>query len=251
MKTIFTLLTSLFLSAAVFAADAKPKSSLTIQSIDNADVRVIIDGRRFEPNDNHLRIDGLGTGSHSVKIYQQKNTGVFSIFGNRYQVVFNSFITIKPRTNVMISIDRFGRTIVSDVRTNGRNGRGNNGRDWDNDRDFDFDHGGGYGDYDSHNAYESAMSDREFSRVLESIQKEWLETNKLKSATQIVTANRMTSAQVKEMMWLFSFENNKLELAKRAYNNTVDKRNYSVTVNGAFSFNSSKEELARYIRNFR
>lgn len=267
MKTFFTLLASLIISISVFAADAKPKSALTIQSADRTDIRVIIDGRRFEPNDNRLRIEGLNAGSHAVKIYQQKNNGVFSILGKKYQVVFNSTVNIKPRADVMISIDRSGKTIITDTKTNGRfdrNDRGNNGRDnkdWNKDNDFDFDHGnnsgdynndrdGRFGDYDTRNGYESGMSDREFNRVLESIQKEWLETNKLKSATQTVTTSRLTSAQVTKIVWLFSFENNKLELAKRAYANTVDKRNYNM-VNDAFSFNSSKEELARYIRNFR
>ncbi|MEI9943495.1 MAG: hypothetical protein WDN26_04680 [Chitinophagaceae bacterium] len=157
MKTIFTLLTSLFMSIAIFAADARPKSSLTIQSVDRTDVRVVIDGRRFEPNDNHLRIDGLEAGSHSVKIYQQKSNGVFSILGKRYQVVFNSTVTMKLRTNMMISIDRFGKAIISDTRVNnGRDDRGYNGRDdrsnnsrddngWNDDRNFDFDRGNKYG----------------------------------------------------------------------------------------------------------
>ena len=49
---------------------------------------------------------------------------------------------------------------------------------------------------------------------------------------------------------LFGIESNKLNLAKQAYANTVDKRNYSI-VNDAFNFNSSKDELARFIRNIR
>jgi hypothetical protein len=91
------------------------------------------------------------------------------------------------------------------------------------------------------------MEDREFKQVLQSIDKEWLETNKLKSATQIVRSNSLTSAQVKQLVLMFSFESNKLELAKQAYQNTVDKKNYYI-INDAFSFSGSKDELARYIR---
>ena len=98
--------------------------------------------------------------------------------------------------------------------------------------------------------YEKGMNDREFNQVLQSISKEWLESNKLKSATQIVKTNSLTSAQVKQLVLLFSFESNKLELAKQAYQNTVDKKNYFM-INDVFSFNSSKDELARFIRNFR
>lgn len=257
MKKTFTLLASLILTMAVFAA-AKPKSSLTIQSADRADIRVIIDGRRFEPNDNSLRIQGIEAGYHQIKIYRAKNNGLFNILGKRYEVVFNSSVSIRPRSNMMITVDRFGKAIVMDNRANGRD---RNDRDWSNSRDFDYDRahdygdynndqGGQWGGYDNHYGYESPISDRDFNRAFQSVQKEWLESNKLALATQVVTDNRLSTAQVKQLVQLFSFESNKLQLAKQAYANTVDKRNYSM-INDAFGFNSSKDELARFIRNFR
>jgi hypothetical protein len=261
MKRISTLLASLILTVAVFAAE-KPKSTLSIQSFDKAGLRVVIDGRRFEPNDNYLTINGIEPGFHQVKIYHQKNNGLFSIVGKRYEVVFNGSIDVKQRSNTLISVDRFGKATVSSNRSNnngGWSGRDDRGRGRNNDYDFDRgnragdysnDRGGKFGDYDNNYGYESGMSDREFSTVMQSIQKEWLESNKLKSASHIVAANKLTSAQVKQLVLLFSFESNKLDLAKQAYANTVDKRNYSM-LNDAFSFNSSKDELARFIRNIR
>jgi hypothetical protein len=255
MKTIFTLLASLIMSIAVFAADAKPKSMLTIKSLGTGDIRVVVDGRRFEPGDNSLMIRELEPGYHQVKVYRQKNNGIFSIFGMRYEMVYGSSLMIKPRAQVRISIDRAGRAVVDERIARGNQGRDRN-NDWDRDKDwsddhaYDYDRGGKLGDYDTNNGFERGMEDRDFSRVLQSIDKEWLETNKLKSATQIVKTNRLTAAQVKELVLLFSFENNKLELAKQAYQNTVDKKNYYM-INDVFSFSSSKEDLARYIRNFR
>ncbi len=123
-----------------------------------------------------------------------------------------------------------------------------NGRDDRNERDYDFDRDGQWGDYDNHEGYASGMNDREFTSVLQSIEKEWLESNKLKSASQIVKTNSLSTAQVEQLLLLFSFESNKLQLAKQAYANTVDKRNYSRLFD-VFSFNSSKVELERYIRN--
>ena len=96
MKRIFTLLASLILTISVFA-EARPKSTLTIQSTEMGDIRVVIDGRRFEPNDNFMRIQGLEAGSHQVKIYVEKRNGMYSIFGKKYQVVYNTILNIKPR----------------------------------------------------------------------------------------------------------------------------------------------------------
>lgn len=250
MKTIFTLLSSLFLSVAVFAAPAaatahRQKSTLTVKSIDNSDIRVVLDGRRFEPNDNSIMITGLEKGSHTVKVYRQKNSGMFNILGKRYEMVYNTTLMVKGKTHVTLSIDRYGRSSITEQRIRG-NGQWNDDRD----RDFDYDRDGKYGDYDENYGYERGMSDREFRQVLQAIEKEWLETNKLKSATHIVTTNSLTSAQVKQMVLMFGFEANKLELAKQAYRNTVDKRNYYI-INDAFSFNSSKDELNRFIRNYR
>jgi hypothetical protein len=255
MKKIFTLLVFSILAITVFAAEARPKTSLTIRSVDRSDLKVVIDGRRFEPDHNSIIIRGLDAGYHKVKIYKERNNGLFMIFGKKYEVVFNGTITTRPRADVNIFIDRFGKVTVNNDRKNNRDGRQDReNRRWnDDDDEFDFDRGHNYGDYDdrdNRNNYGSSMNDREFSRVLQSIENEWLESNKLKSATHIVRNNMLTSAQVKQMLILFSFENNKLALAKTAYANTTDKRNYNM-VYDVFSFNSSKDELARYIRNFR
>jgi len=283
MKTIFTLLSSLILSVAVLAADVRPKSMLTIKSIDRGDIRVVIDGRRFEPNDNFMRIPAINAGYHTVKIYRERNSGMFRIFGKMYEVVYSSSLVIRPRTSVLISVDRFGRATVNESRMNGGFGQGNRGFDgrdgdariWDRNHEFDFDGSRNQGDYDRNrdggqwgnqsqdrhdgridnrndrgyndNIYSKAMSDFEFNRVLASIQKEWFENNKAKSASQIISANNFTTAQVKQMLQLFSMESTKLDLAKQAYSKTVDQNNYFM-INDVFSFNSSKDELTRFIR---
>jgi hypothetical protein len=69
-------------------------------------------------------------------------------------------------------------------------------------------------------------------------------------AQQIADNNYFTTAQVKELVKLFSFEDRKLEFAKYAYARTLDRNNY-FTINEAFNFSRTKEELADYIKNFR
>lgn len=279
MKKIFTLFTSFFLTIALLAAD-RPKSMLTIKSADQNDIRVVIDGRRFEPADNYMRIRDMRPGYHSIKIYRERNLGIFTIFGQRYDVVFNNSMFIKPNSNVMISIDRFGRAQVFENRIWGRRfedgdmqhdhdfdfGRGHNDgdygdrdRNWNDrdsrwgDRDDTNGGSGNYGGYDRNGGYSNGgnfgrtLSDIEFNTVLNNISRERSENNMMKSATQIISTNYFSAEQVKEMLQLFNFEDNKLQLAKLAYDKTVDQRNYFV-VNDVFNYGSSKDELARYIR---
>jgi hypothetical protein len=253
MKRIFTLLSSMILGIAVFAAAPKPKSTLSIKSIDQSDLRVVIDGKRFEPNHHSMMVSNVDAGYHSVKIYRAKNSG---FFGKRFEVVYNASVMVKPRTNMLISVDRFGRATVSEQKIRGNRDRD---RDWNDryDDEFDFDRDGKWGDYDddrrpgNNDRYDRSMNDREFNQVLSSIQKEWFEGNKVKSAQHIISTNFFTSVQVKEMLKLFTFEENKLSLAKMAYAKTVDQRAYLYTVSDVFSFNTSKDDLARFIRNIR
>lgn len=240
MKTFFTLLASSFLSVAVFAADAKPMSALTIQSADNSSIRVELDGKRFEPNNNSFRITNINDGMHTVRVYKMRGGGLFSM-NKRYDLVYSSQINLKKRTHLMVTLERNGRVSMAEERFQGNNGR---------DRDYDWNdgRGGQWGDYDQNDGYYSGtMNNAEFNRILQSIDKEWLEGNKLKSATQVVRSNQLTSAQVKQLVQLFGFENNKLELAKAAYATTVDKRNYDI-VSDVFTYSSSRTELDRFIR---
>ena len=69
MKKIFTLITSLTLALVVLAAE-RPKSTLTIKSADQSDIRVVIDGRRFEPYSSYMRIRDMQPGYHSIKVYR-------------------------------------------------------------------------------------------------------------------------------------------------------------------------------------
>jgi hypothetical protein len=243
MKTIFTLLASLTLSVSLFAADARPKSALAVKSLDKNDILVVVDGRSFNPGLSSLMIKGMDAGDHTISVYREKDSRGFP------EMIYNTTLEVKPKTLVSISIDCFGQASLDETRI-----RGNAYADEKGCYDIsEGDNSGKLGDYDSHYAYTSnasSMSDRQFSQLLQSISKEWLESNKLKSATHIVSINNLTAAQVKQLVQLFSFETNQLELAKQAYTTTVDKENYFV-VSDVFSFNGSKLELARYIRNFR
>ena len=273
MKTIFTLLLSVVAGISLMAAGPRPKSNLVIRTAERGDIRVVIDGRRFEANDNSIRIRGLEAGVHNVRIYRERNNGKFSILGKKYELLFDRSLRLRSQTNTLISIDRYGRASVQEGR-GGRNNRdyrdsrdnryGNDrdvydwddDRTWERNRDFDYENtrnSGDYGDYDRDRNYghsNRAMSDLEFNRVMESMQREWLETNKQKSASQIIAGNFLTTAQVKQMLMMFSFENIKLDLAKQAYAKTVDQRNY-YSINDVFTYSSSREELARFIRNYR
>lgn len=94
------------------------------------------------------------------------------------------------------------------------------------------------------------MNPADFGNVKQSISSKSFEDSKLTIAKQVLNHNCMTSAQVKELLGLFDFENTKLDFAKYCYGRTYDIANYYV-VNDAFDFESSIDDLNTYINSYR
>jgi hypothetical protein len=92
----------------------------------------------------------------------------------------------------------------------------------------------------------SPMSQSNFNDLTSSINAKAFEDAKLKVARQAISSNCVSAAQVRKLMDLFTFEDNKLQLAKYSYDYTVDKQNY-FKVNDGFTFDSSVDALNEYI----
>lgn len=92
------------------------------------------------------------------------------------------------------------------------------------------------------------MSATEFQKAKQSVEKQSFADSQMKVAKQIAAAQCLSTAQIIELINIFSFEQNKLDFAKAAYASCVDKDNY-YQVNDVFSFSSSTDELTEYIEN--
>jgi len=231
MKKFFTLFFSSLFSLSLLAFDG---SRLSISTVGNSTVlRVEIDGRDFRMKDNSLTLGYLPEGVHKVVITREKSR---KDFRKMRKVIYSSYITLRRGFHLDITVNRFGKVMMDEQRIDRRD-------DWYNDEDdyYDSDNGGWS------NGYKNVISAREFTTVKDQIRKEWFENNRLLSAKVIIDKNNFTTQQVKELMYLFTFESNRLEIAKYAYCKTVDQRNY-FQVNDALTFSNSKEELARFLR---
>ncbi len=92
------------------------------------------------------------------------------------------------------------------------------------------------------------INPEQYRDMLESIRTETFNSTKITITKNIIQSNPcFYSRQIQEIVGLFSFDSGKLEIAKFAYDYTIDKENY-YKVADAFSFSNSKEELIDYIR---
>ena len=119
MKKIFTLAIGSLFALSVMAADHKP--SVTVKS--NNRYEVVIDGKSYK-GDSYIDLSNLFPGYHSIKVYDVSR---HSMFRRRAKLISSSDFTVK-RNDVVITVDRFGRIDVDEMRS----GRG---KGWDN-KDF-------------------------------------------------------------------------------------------------------------------
>ena len=79
------------------------------------------------------------------------------------------------------------------------------------------------------------------------IESQSFEDTKLKTAKQIIAVNCLNVDQIMQIANTFSFEDNKLNFAKYAYDFCIEPKNY-FKLNGIFSFSSNVEELSDYVQ---
>lgn len=236
MKKIFTLFSASLISLSLLAYDGSRLSISTPAT--NTELKVEIDGRQFSMKNNSLTLSYLGEGYHQVKIFRDKKKNGVS-FGKKQDIIYSSAVYLKKGFHLDITVNRFGKAMTDERRIDVDD-------EWYNDEDEYYDSNNGGLDGGRGNV----MTGREFETVKDQLRREWFENNRLSSAKFIIAKSDLTTQQVKELMLLFTFENNRVEIAKAAYCKTIDQKNYYL-LNDALTFSSSKEDLARFIRDYR
>jgi hypothetical protein len=102
--------------------------------------------------------------------------------------------------------------------------------------------GGNYG-----NQGMNCRNPQEFAVALASLRKESFESGKLQFAKSMTVSGPICVEQIMQICNAFSFESTKLEYAKFAYMYCSDKNLYYM-VNNVFQYQSSKDELTKFIR---
>ncbi len=247
MKRTFTLLFSfLLLASAGYAL----QNRLTISSNNNSGIRVLIDGRTYQldksRNNGEISLTDLRPGSRNIRIYAHKNNGRTwpgNINTDRnMQLIYNGNLYIRDGVDVDVSINRFGKVFVDEQNIN---------RGYENDDRYDSRNDDRYDDrYDNRdwNRNMRAMSDRSFLQLKQNLGRERFEDARMNMVTSAISNNNyVSSQQVKELLGLFSFEANKLTVAKYCYQFATDRQNY-YSVADALNHSNSKNELMRYIQ---
>ncbi|MGN6399234.1 MAG: DUF4476 domain-containing protein [Flavisolibacter sp.] len=253
---IFTLLLGGAMSVSAYASD------VTVTFSGNKNYTVVIDGRSISANGyygNTVNLNNLRPGQHSIQVYKASKK-----WNGNNNTVYSSNFILRPQYDLFITVDRKGKLQMNERMNNdyGRN-NGNWGNDRRDDRHngydrHDDDYGRDNGGYNNgkwnnggyNNGYNQAMNGSEFNQLVSRIRGQLFASGKLNTARDAVSRNYFSTAQVRQLLQLFNSDNDKLDLAKQAYRNTVDQESYYALYD-VFSYQGSRDDLDRYIRGYR
>ncbi len=271
-KLIFTLFASLLFFGT--KANHYASSKLNISSWNNAPFIVQLDQQRFAQS-SFFTLNRVAPGRRRVKILRRIRN---PYCGVQTKVLYTGILHIPRHSSVTARWGSCGLQVVSvkplytgpvckhEFPLNGagscnlgclppesncahghpfgncsygcQNGGSNDGNGGS---DGDYYDDGGFDGYET-----PGMSQRDFDNLQYQIQRSSFDKDRLQIARQGIRAKGVTSAQVRDLMALLTFESHRLKLAKFAFQFTVDLENYYL-VNNALTFKGSRRELRKFI----
>ncbi len=243
-------ITAIAITLTALSATAGHKSSaFSLKMFDNGSFSVVLDNKPFRMS-NAFSIPKIEPGYHKLKVirYVLHPCGTYM-----QQVAYKGWITIPPKSVVYSMISCHNQYNVVKVEPYFCPPAGGGcGNGWDDDCEDEY----GYGYETGGNGWGPpvpppppapvCMSPVEFMQLKTSIVSKSFDSSKLQVARQALGYNYFSSAQIADLMLLFSFESSRLEFAKNAYAKVLDKHNFYI-VNNAFTFESSIQELNQFI----
>lgn len=257
MKTKL-LLSAILVAMSMHQALANHANAiLNLRMFDGTPIVVKIDGRTYGPLSNSHEIVNLLPGSHMINVLSTAHYhhGFMPV---KWITVYSGVINITPGYHIEAVIGKHHNLrivnmtalYVPPVNPYGYGYHGN--------------YGGGYGNaasgwgnpvvatcgldtYGYVPAHESIayMHPADFQDFKRSISSRTFESTKEQIAKQGIARNYFTSTQIAELLYLFTFENTRLEIARFAYDRVVDPDRYYLTYD-AFTFESSIRDLSGY-----
>ena len=220
-------------------------SELNLKSTDNSLIAIAIDNGALTLPATQVLVKYIPEGYHLFTIYRMYQMGRCG--NGNTQLLFNQMVYMPKAVDMNAIVNQCGvfkiKAIVPHQVTVVCYNQGNsNFNNYNNNYN-------GYGNgnnFNGNNYANNCLGVNDFAALRVAIQNQNFDDTRLTIAKQALQ-NRMLSAnQVAELVSLFTFESNRLDFAKYAYQNTYDKDRYFI-INNEFTFTSSIDDLNNYI----
>jgi hypothetical protein len=171
------------------------------------------------------------TGYHYLQVYRLNSHGVT-------RLLFKGYVFIPDYSVVHATVEKDRRIKITTETVTQGSYNGNNGSS---------NYNSGPSTPPAPVSTPQPISSAEFNDIRNAVDKISFSSTKLSTAKNALNGKYVTSEQVAALVKLFTFESDKIELAKFCYDLTVDRSRYYL-VNDSFSFPSSIDELNEFIK---
>lgn len=256
MKSSFLILFSLI----VLNTGAIAQSMLKVHLADNSQINVAVDGRYFNKTGTSVTVGDLPAGRHKLAIY----TVVRTRYGRgREEMVYSGKVFTHEGNITIFSYDPYNHEKneeEQDINSytqnnpvpparkplhNGADTYGNNPPQVNNNNN----------DYNNDNKYipspaaspTGTLTDVKIDQLKTRVMDKKTDTDRMKLMKDALGGETMTTSQVGNMMDWYNFEDSKVQFAKWAYPNIVDKENFG-TLESKLSYQNYVDDLDKFIK---
>lgn len=238
MKKRLLIMTAALMSVAGSISANCGSAALRVDLPIGSRYELIVDGYRSFVFGGSVNFNDLRPGRHSLTIIRlqdgrgcgHRHRGHRDCGNRQGAFTYSTQLRLRSGSFLIASMDPFGRVAYFENRP-GTYGFYSN--------EVDFDDG-------FCNNASLAMDEADFYGFLSTLRNRPFEDTRLELVRSAVTVNQFTIDQVRSLMEEFNFESNRLEVAKLAYDSTIDKERYFMLYD-ALTFDSSVNELSRFI----
>ncbi len=247
------LLLSFFLITGITCASAQ--SMLKVRLATNERLNVEVDGRYFNKKGTSVTVGDLPPGRHRFTIYtvQQDRRGrgrEEAIYSGKIVTIpgYVSIITYDPDTRELLKQEQEISTFQQNMPP--ANGAGNYSAPQVNNNNNDYGNDNKYIDRSRPVASPVAagsLTDSKINDLKAKVADKKTDTEKWNTLKDGLKNETETTDQVAAMMDWFNFESTKVDFAKWAYPNCVDKQNFS-TLDNKLSYKNYVDDLDKFIQ---
>jgi hypothetical protein len=228
MKTILSTLMVCFLAATGIA---QTTSAVNIifrgmnKNTNNYEVR--IDDRRYFSNTNtsnaavyKIAVENILTGTRALKVYKLRNNSIATNASTQNTLIYSNSFVLREGYDMNINVRANGSVQFNEEMSQGTSPIST-----------------------------APMATTTFNTLKQSIQSQPSQSVKAERIRDafLNTANRFTSAQVRQLLVMITSESDKLDLAKLAYSGVTDPANFAALSN-VFSSTARRNEFADFIQ---
>jgi hypothetical protein len=250
------LIATVLLTLIVFAANGDCRlSTVRVELHGHGDYEVVLDGQSAGVRFGRVLFDRVRPGYHELSVIRISGNNHYGHHNGcrrnscrPYPVTLaTTSFRVRPGSSLIATVDRYGRVVMMDELPYSSCDVNGYGFSADMYPVIGSECDAGLHGMTPAPSFDPLLSDLELTDILSAASSRPFSSTRMEIVKTAIEGRMLEVEQVRSLMGLFTFESDRLAIAKMTYRNTIDRDRY-YRLYDAFTFDSSIEELERYMR---